>query len=268
MLSKIVPDSGAPGSPAPSKTPEAAAKTLTATNPGAIRTFLYDHETLLIVCIVAVLIWFSYGKVATIIAEHDNKVLQAQKLVTDSDTKHEAQLAAQVKTDAENLATITAQKDAANAQLAQANAALSTALAARQKTDATLPLPDLAARWTALVPAAQLTATTNGLSITPSGAAAKVIQLEEVPVLQNQLKNETAAKANDDVMLAAANKSVVDLNAQVAGVTKLDTDHQAQCKDEKKVLVAQARKSKRRWFEFGFVAGFLSRQAIKTYTGI
>jgi Sec-independent protein translocase protein TatA len=245
-----------------------AATTLTATNPGPIRTFLKDHETLIIVVIVAVLIWFSYGKIATIIADHDNRTLQAQKLVTDAQAKADAQLAAQVKQDAANLAIVTAQKDAANAQLAQANATLSAALAARQKTDATLPLPDLAARWSVLVPGATLTATTSGLSINPAGAVATVVQLEQVPVLQTQLKNETTAKQNDDQMLVAANKSITDLNAQVAGVTKLDTDHQNQCKDEKKILVDEARKSKRRWFIVGYVAGFLSRQAIKTYTGI
>jgi len=264
MATTIVPATGAPGSPA---TPTTAAKAMTQINPGPIRTFLKDHETLLIVCILVVFVWFSYGKIADVIAEHDNKVLQAQKLVTDADAKAAVQLQAVVKQDAENLATITAQKDAANAQLAQANAALSTALAARQKTDATLPLPELAARWQVLVPSATPVATTSGVAVSASGAVATVVALEQIQPLKDQLANETTAKANDDVMLTAANKSITDLNSQVAGVTKLDTDHQAQCKDEKKVLVAQARKSKRRWFIAGYVAGFISRQLIKTETG-
>jgi len=58
-----------------------------------------------------------------------------------------------------------------------------------------------------------------------------------------------------------------DLHNQVAGKDKLIVEDAKQCTDEKNVMKAQFRKSKRRWFVIGYVAGFVSRQAIKSYLG-
>jgi hypothetical protein len=161
---------------------------------------------------------------------------------------------------------------AQNAQLAQANATLASALAKQQHTDASLPVPALVDRWAQLAPGTNFTGAVtsgNNVQVTPSNALATVQQLEKVPVLTTELANETTAKANDDQVITTQNKNIFDLNTQVTtlnasvlGATKLDTDHQAQCVDEIKVVKAQAAKSKRKWFVIGYVAGFLSREFI------
>src|SRR5208282_2908507 len=103
---------------------------VTGSTPGLIRTFLLDHERLIIVAVLAVGLWFGYGKYAQIRLDHDNAVLAQAKITADAQAKANAQLAQQVA----------------------ANTALATALTKQQKTDAALPVPDLVNRWAQLVP--------------------------------------------------------------------------------------------------------------------
>jgi|SRR5271167_2345915 len=237
----------------------------TGSTPGLIRTFLLDHERLIIVAIVAVGLWFGYGKYAQIRLDHDNAVLAQAKVTADAQAKANQQLAQQVADDKAALQTLTDKLSAQNQQLVNANTALATALSRQQKTDASLPVPDLVNRWAQLAPGTNFTGAIgsgNNVTVTPSNALATVQQLEKVPVLTTELANETTEKNNDDQLLTANAKSIFDLNNQVAGATKLDTDHQAQCVEQIKVVKDEARKSKRRWFIIGYVSGFLSRQFI------
>ncbi len=230
----------------------------TGSTPGKIRTFLLDHERLIIVVFAAVLLWWGYGKYADIRAQHDNAVLQQAKITTDSQLKVTQAQAAQVQADEAQREALQAKLEAMNAQLVAANTQLATALATRQKTDAALPITDLAARWNILVPVATPTVTPTGLSVSQTGAVATVQALEQVPVLQTQLSNEIQLKQNDDQLLTVDAKSIADLNTQVAGAFKLDTDHQAQCVAQINVVKAEAAKSKRRWGKFGFVIGVIT----------
>jgi hypothetical protein len=241
--------------------------TVTGSTPGKIRTFLLDHERLIIVVIFAALCWWGYGKYADIRLQHDNSVLAQQTLITNAATAAAKSQAAQSAQDAAALQALQTKLEAQNAQLVLANTQMATALASRQHVDAVLPLPDLATRWTSLVPAAHPAATANGLSVDSDSAHATVATLEQVPVLQSELANETTLKANDDLLLTQQSKNIFDLNAQVTGLTKLDADHQAQCVDEKNVMKSEFRKSKRHWFVAGVVVGFIGRQLIKVETG-
>jgi multidrug efflux pump subunit AcrA (membrane-fusion protein) len=236
--------------------------TATGSTPGLIRTFLLDHERLIIVGILGIGLWFGYGKYADIRAAHDNAILAQAKLTTDAQVKANQQLTAQVQADQAALQQLQTKLEAQNAALVSANTQLATALTQRQHTDAALPLPDLAVRWNQLVPTAIITAVPAGLAVDPAGAHATVAALEQVDPLKQELTNVTTEKQNDDLLLTQANKNIFDLNAQVQGATKLDTDHQAQCVDQIKVVKAEAAKSKRRWFVIGYIAGFLSRQFI------
>src|SRR5271154_3237303 len=235
----------------------------TGSTPGIIRTFLLDHERLIIVAIVAIGLWFGYGKYAQIRLDHDNAVLAQAKVTADAQAKANQQLEQQVSDDKAALQALTDKLSAQNQQLVNANTALATALSRQQKTDAALPVPDLVNRWAQLAPGTNFTGAIgsgNNVTVTPSNALATVQQLEKVPVLTTELANETTEKNNDDQLLTANAKSIFDLNNQVAGATKLDTDHQAQCVEQIKVVKDEARKSKRKWFVIGYVAGFLSRQ--------
>jgi len=150
--------------------------------------------------------------------------------------------------------------DSARGPLAR-RAALATALTKQQKTDAALPVPDLVNRWAQLVPGTNFAGAVtsgNNVTVTPSNALQTVQQLEKVPVLTQELANETTLKANDDLLIGQQNKNIFDLNASLTGAVKLDTDHQAQCVALVADVKAKAAKSKRRWFIIGYIAGFAS----------
>src|SRR5271168_964384 len=89
----------------------------TGSTPGLIRTFLLDHERLIIVAIVAVGLWFGYGKYAQIRLDHDNAVLAQAKVTADAQAKANQQLAQQVADDKAALQTLTDKLSAQNQQL-------------------------------------------------------------------------------------------------------------------------------------------------------
>jgi len=209
-------------------------------------------------------LWFGYGKYASIRAAHDDAVLKQATIVANQQAAQNAALAVQVTADKAQLQALTDKLTAQNQQLASANVALATALANRQKTDATLPPTDLALRWAQLtptMPAGGVTVAQDGtMKVTQAGAVATTQQLEQVPTLKSELDNETAQKANDDQLLTSANKNIFDLNSQVTGLNKSIVDNDKQCQATVADVKAQAAKSKRRWFIIGYVAGFLTRE--------
>lgn len=269
--------------PTPTNTPTAP---VTGSTPGLIRTWLLDHERLIIVLIAAVLLWWGYGKYAQIRLDHDNAALQQQKIVVAAQVQQNAALAAQAQKDAtqaaEDKAALQVLSDkiaAQNQQLISANTALATALTKQQKTDATLPIPDLVNRWAQLAPGVNFDGTaisnSGNVAVTPSNVRATVQTLEQVPVLKTELANETTQKQNDDQIITTQNKNIFDLgssintlNLEVAGKDKLIVDNTKQCTDEKNVMKDEFRKSKRHWFYFGFISGFIARQALKAPTGL
>lgn len=248
---------------------------------GKIRAFLLDHEKLVIVVLAALLVWWGWGKVGDMIAAHDNAQLQQQRLVNDAQiAKNQAMLEQQQKDD------ILRAKDEAdrqaeaaklqqqNSALVQANTALAAALTKQQRADSQMALPELAQRWAQLVPNAGLSVSPTGLGITPEGAHATVNELEKVPVLTTELANEQTKETNLQTMLTSSNesigllnKSITDRDGRIEGLNTLIVGNKNQCELEKKVIKDEARKSKRHWFYGGFVAGFVSREAIRHFLG-
>lgn len=232
-----------------------------------IRAFLKDHERLLLGVVAALVIWFAVGRVQDVIARHDNVNLQtaqatlAAQIATNDKT---AALVAQQKKDFEALA---AKYQAQDAALAQANVALANALMAQQKKDAVMTDPELAARWNMLVPEAGASITDGQAALSDTGAHATVNELEKVPVLTAQLANEKQTNLNVNALLLGSQQQVVTLTTLVDGKNIELKKADGVCEDKIKVVKDKAAKSKRRWFIIGYVAGFLSRQYIKTTTG-
>jgi hypothetical protein len=226
--------------------------------------FLKEHERLAIVVIIAALIWIGYGKVEGIIAAHDQSVLAQQKLITDAQVKQNAALAVQVQQDAANQQALQTKLETQNATLVQANVQLAATLTGRQKQDAALNIASLAARWNQLVPTANASAVATGdLQVSQAGGIATVQALEQVPVLRQELTNETAQKQNADQVIAQQTTSTTDLTKQVTGLNLQIVDQTKQCTDQIAVVRAQAAKSKRRWFIIGYIAGFMSKVLLK-----
>ena len=233
-----------------------------------VESWLKTHERLVLAIIAGLVLWFAIGKIDKLIQNHDNANLQQAKVVAQVQQEKNEALAAQVAQQAADMSKLQAQAQAQTAALEQERTVLLAALAQRQKTDASLPPSELVNRWYTLVPQAKPTVMPNGVALDNAGAVATVQQLELVPVQQKELVEIQQEKLSLQGLLTASAGQVATLNTLVAGKDVLLADNAKVCDARVKVVQAEARRSKRRWFVVGYVAGFLSRQAIKTYLGI
>ena len=230
-------------------------------------TWIQKHERIIIALVGGLVLWFAIGKIDTLIANHDHANLQqAQVAAAVQEEKNQA-LAAQIAQQAAEYKALAEKVEAQNAALEQVNVNLATALTKQQKTDAALPPTELVARWNTLVPAAGATVSPNGVFVGSQGAGTTVQQLEKVPVLAAQLDNEIAIESGTQKLLTSSEGRVVTLNDQVTDLKTQAVLNAKVCTDQIAVVKADARKSKRKWFIVGYIAGFLSRQYIKSATG-
>src|ERR1700678_873838 len=176
-----------------------------------IQTWLQRHERLVLTAIAGVVLWFSIGRIDTLIQNHDNANLQQAKVVAVAQAEKTQELAAQAESQAAQFQALAEKVQLQNAALEQANVTLATALAKQQKTDATLPPSDLVARWNPLVPPASTTVTPSGVTLPSAGAVATVQALEQVPVLQTEVSNTKVQLDNVDALIASSGQQVTTL---------------------------------------------------------
>jgi len=217
------------------------------------------HEKLILALIAAGVLWVAIGKVDTLIQHHDDVNLKQAQVIAAQEASKNAAIAAQVASDKAAFDALQSQIQAKDAALIQANVALATALTKQQKTDATLPTTDLVARWNALVPQAAASVTPNGVTLPNTGAVATVQHLELIPAQQQELVNDQTLITNGNTLAVAQTKQVTDLTSQVTGLKLQSVDDARVCQAQIAVVKADARKSKRRWFIAGFVAGIATR---------
>ena len=233
-----------------------------------ISTYVKAHERLVLAGIAAVLLWFAVGHIEGIIARHDNANLQQAQVVAQAQADKTAAIAEQVAQQSAQYASLAAKVQQQNDALMQANVALSTALAKQQHSDATLPPSDLVARWNALVPQAKPTVTATGIAVDTPSAVATLQQLEIIPVQQQELTNTQKELENAQSLVTAEGQQMTTLNTEVGSLRTQLGDNQAVCQAQIAVVKAQARKRQRWVFAIGYAAGWVSRQVVKTYTGL
>ena len=220
------------------------------------------HEKLILALIAAGVLWVGIGKIDTLIQHHDDANLKQAQTIAAVQSQKDAAIAAQVAEDSAAFAALQAKMQAQATALEQANIALATALTKQQKTDATLPPTDLVARWNTLVPSANVTVSTNGETLPNSGAVATVQQLERIPVQQETITNDQTLIANGNALAVSQEKQVTDLTSEVSGLKLQSVDDLKVCNARVKVETDKVHKARRRWFLIGYVAGFLTRSAL------
>jgi|SRR5271154_5778687 len=196
----------------------------------------------------------------------------AESTATARATAAEQALAAEKSQDAEN-AIATAQTLAQWQAMVQADhtlvASLAAAAAQRQQvltkqvtTDVTLPLPDLANRLKTLgnAPDGTVTVTAdNSVKLTQNGAVAVTQTLEQVPVLQADLKDETALATALQAEEVQATAAVADQTKQIAGLNLTISGEETKCQAQVAQVQAQLKHSRWHWFLAGLVTGFVGR---------
>lgn len=220
-------------------------------------TWLQKHERLIALFLLLVASVWIGNKLIDRSADKDRvqaalalQQLEQQKTANAQQAQQNAATTAQYQAMVE---TLTRQ----NAALASAISARNTALAQQQQANQTMPLPDLANRWKTLIGAkdGDLTATPAGIAADDAAARTTVNQLEQVPVLTQNLVDETKVADNKQAELDKANTLIGGLNTQVSGLNAQVKDQDVACKAEIASVKADARKSKRNWFLRGMAVG-------------
>jgi len=118
-------------------------------------------------------------------------------------------------------------------------------------------LPEVAVRLSELsgVQSTEIIAENNKIDLTDSASHAIVNQLEEVPVLKDQLDKQTLIATNDNQLLNQCQQVNGDLTKQVSGLNVIIVDTNKQHQAEIADIKAQQRKKSRNWFVKGAVIG-------------
>lgn len=244
----------------PAATSAPVASTATSTTTATTTSWFKLHERLLITLMVIGLGVFGFQKYADIRAlETSAKVQQAQaQLVAQKNA--DSQLAAQVQQTTQQYQAMVQALSSQNSQLAASITARNVVLTQQQTVDKTLPLPQLDTRWAALADFSldNLQTTNTGVVASQDAVIATVQQLENIPVLQANLKDVQTQAANTQSELNTANTLIGKQVADISGLNTQLVDQSKTCKDEIASVNAKARKSKLKLFGLGFVTGFVA----------
>ena len=220
-------------------------------------SWLQKHERIVIVFLVLLAAtWIGNRWIDAKAAATSQAAAVAAQQLKEQEAK-DAAITAQVAQLSSQYQALVTQVTAQNAQLAASMANRTVVLQQQQAADKTMPLPDLGARWATLagVDRSELSANTTGITVTDTAARATVDKLEQVPVLTQNLKDETTVATNTQQELASANGVIAGQNQQIAGLQLTITDDDKACKAQVAAEKAEANKSKRKWFISGALAG-------------
>lgn len=222
-------------------------------------SWLQRHEKLLIIILLSIVLWFSWGKYVDWQARHDDVAAAVARTKLEQQIADNEKLAQVVAANENNYKVLLAQVTSQNQMLANAIATRDIQTRKQQEVNMTLPLPDLAQRWIRMLnlPQGEIEATSlpNKLVVTDNAARTTVNRLEEIPRLEGNLADEKKAHENDVSLLKDRDKAVTDLNAQVVGKDAEIEKQAAANKAEQDKLKADARKAKRNWFVRGILVG-------------
>jgi hypothetical protein len=227
-----------------------------------VKTWFQAHERLLIVFMILAVGTFGIQRLFDHAATVDSAKSATEQAVLIQQVNTNTQLASQTATQVQQYQAMVTQLVQQNASLIAAIASDNSNLAKQQATDKTLTPTQLTQRWSVLVPNVTPTVTPNGVSVTTQEAQATVSMLENVPVLQQNLKDETAIADNTAKELNDSNVVNADQAKQITGLNAQIVDADKASKAEVKAVKAEARKSKLRYFFAGVIAGFVGRGAI------
>jgi len=220
-------------------------------------SWLQKHERIVIVFLVLLAgTWFGNRWLDTRAAATSQSAAIAVQQLKEQQAK-DAAMAAQVAQLSSQYQALVSEMASENARLAASMANRTIVLQQQQAADKTMPLPDLGAHWAELagVDKSELTATSNGITVSDTAARATVQKLEQVPVLEANLKDETTVAANTQQELTGANNVIDGQKQQIAGLKLTVTDDEKVCKTQLAAQKAADNKSKRNWFLRGLALG-------------
>lgn len=218
--------------------------------------FLKNHERLILglAALGTILLCFNWwiDRSATTASAKDvlaQQQLQAQK---DMNAHLEQDAQAKDKQYEELLAAVTQQIQGLESAMTVRN----TQLAKAQQTDKTMPPSELAQHWEGLIDEPNgITSGTAGLLVDDQAARTTVSELEQVPILQQNVADDTDIIAAREKQIGSLTDAYTSCQKNVSGLGVQITDADTACKAQVAAAKAVARKSKRNWFLAGMAAG-------------
>ena len=226
-------------------------------------SWLKQHERLIIVLMSLLFAYFVLDKGFSIVSSYESHKAQEASSVLNTQAATVAVELAQAKAELADYETALAESTKQNAELAAAIASRSQTVIVQQQKDAALPPSQLAIRWQGLVNNTGIQTAANGYAVTSDAALATVDQLELVPVLTQNLKDETTTAANLQTDVDKANTLISQGKITVNGLQLQLQDQDKSCTANINALKATENKSKLKWFGIGYVSGFISGILVK-----
>lgn len=220
-------------------------------------TWIQKHERVVIITLVlAAAVWFG-----NLWMKHSASTDQVKAAVAAQQANDQKALNAQLAQDAAQAQSqyqaVIQALSTQNASLAAAVAQRNVVLDAQETADKTLPLPAIADRWKTLAALQPEDITFDGstLNVSDTGARSTVAQLEQVPVLQQNLKDEQTIAQNTTQELQKSNDLTQALDTQITGLKTQIVDDDKKCSTQVAAVKASDRVSKRNWFLKGVGVG-------------
>ena len=235
----------------------------------ATESWLKQHERLIIIFMVlAVGGWLVNHYLNHVDTLDKQKQTAAETQLADQKAAN-AQLQTKINETVQEyetqLATITQQ----NAKLASSIQTRNTALSQQQAIDKTAAPSYLLTRWKDIM-GTSVPDIDNAITITPTGAnvsqpaaEATVAQLEQIPVLQQNVNDLEKEDASNKDELTTANQLIGQQKTQIDGLYKEVNDNEKACTATVNTLKIEAKKGKLKWFGIGYVSGFISGLLLK-----
>lgn len=197
------------------------------------------------------------------IIAHYDKVDKDQadlaKVQVQADIQKAQLQANQTKTDTTDLQSKINQLVASNNNLRAGLADLQSKLLSQRKQDDNLSLSDLSTRWSMLtgVPGSEFQPNPTGIQVSAAGSHATVNQLEELPVVQQELKLSQDNSSKKDDTIASQQKVITDAQAELTTCKKTVSDQEDSCKKQITELKASERKRNLIYSVISFALGWI-----------
>jgi hypothetical protein len=224
--------------------------------------WLKAHERLVMLALVLAVGSFGISKYFDVdAARKDARVVAAEQIVANDQKNSAAQALATAQMQSQYTALVQAlatQNASLEASMAQRN----TGLVAQQHKDSFATMAEAVGRWQALVPAVNFDGApvtdNNGIAVNLANARATIIELEKVPVLIQNLADETTLAGNYQAEVLKADALVIDQKTQITVLNKSLTDQAKESTLQIAAIKAEGKKNSVKWFKRGFIVGFLS----------
>jgi uncharacterized protein YlxW (UPF0749 family) len=217
--------------------------------------FIKCHEKIVIAVLLILSVLYGYNKYLNHAAQtaHDANIMAQANLKQQQESN--AKLAEVVAQAMQNYKEVSSKVDTESKKIDSALDTHKQTVVEQQKQDAIYPLPDLAARWNALLNTNGAVAQGPSIVTDEPTSRATVQNLELIPLLNDEVAGANKKLDGEKEKNTACQQANTSLQNNVEGLNKEIVDTKTACASAVKEVKADARKSKRNWFVRGLIIG-------------